>query len=203
MDGRPEYAHAENIESLAAGILRAHVHLARQPKQGAGGCGGHAMLTRAGFGDDPLFAHAFGQQSLPDGVVDFVSTGVGQIFPLQKDGGPSCGTGQLGARGKRCGSTDVILQKPIQLGPKSFVCQCFLESAVEFFKGWYQRLGNVASAEFPKSSGGIRLGWRELRNDVVYSRLFFPKMRRRKSRQRSLACAPCFPNPMCSFGAPV
>ena len=121
----------------------------------------------------------------------------------QKDGGPSSGTGQLGARGKRCGSTDVILQKPIQLGPKSFVCQCFLESAVEFFKGWYQRLGNVASAEFPKSSGGIRLGWRELRHGVVYSRLFFPKMRRRKSRQRSLACAPCFPNPMCSFGAPV
>ena len=62
----------------------------------------------------PLLAHAFGQQGLPDGVVDFVGTGVGQIFSLQEDGGPTDDAGQLGARRQWRGPTHIVLQKSIQ-----------------------------------------------------------------------------------------
>ena len=159
MDGRAEHAHAEDIEPLPASIFHAHVHLAGQPKQRAGGCGGHAVLARAGLGNDSLLAHAFGQQGLPDGVVDFVGTGVGQIFSLQEDGGPTDDAGQLGARRQWRGPTHIVLQKSIQFHAELLICSCrFFEGSVEFLKGWDQRLGNVASTKLTKSSGGIRLG---------------------------------------------
>ena len=158
-----EHSHAEDIEPLPAGILRPHVHLAGQPEQRAGGCGGHAVLARAGLGNDSLLAHAFGQQGLPDGVVDFVGTGVGEVFSLQEDGGPTDDAGQLGARRQWRGPTHIVLQKSIQFRAELLICQRFFESCVEFLKGWDQRLGNVASTKLTKSSGGIRLGWVELR----------------------------------------
>ena len=169
MDGRAEHSHAEDIEPLPAGILCAHVHLAGQPKQRAGGCGGHAVLARAGLRNDSPLAHAFGQQGLPDGVVDFVGTGVGQVFSLQEDGGSTDDAGQLGARRQWRGATHIVLQKPIQFRAELLICQRFFEGCVQFLKGWDQRLGNVASTKLTKSSGGIRLGWGELRHDGCLS----------------------------------
>ena len=43
----------------------------------------HAVLARAGFGDDALGADAFGEQRLADGVVDLVRAGVREILALQ------------------------------------------------------------------------------------------------------------------------
>ena len=43
------------------------------------------MLARAGFGDDAPLVHAFCQQALAKTVIDFVSPGVEQIFPLEVD----------------------------------------------------------------------------------------------------------------------
>ena len=54
-------------------------------KQCAGSCSCHAVLTSAGFGDNPLFAHFLCQQNLSQHVVDLVCAGVVQIFPLQID----------------------------------------------------------------------------------------------------------------------
>jgi hypothetical protein len=45
------------------------------------------VLSRTGFGDDAALAHAFGQQSLPQAIVDFVRTGMEQIFALEIDFG--------------------------------------------------------------------------------------------------------------------
>jgi hypothetical protein len=42
------------------------------------------MLPGAGLGDDPALPQALGQHHLPDRVVDLVSTGVCQVFTLQK-----------------------------------------------------------------------------------------------------------------------
>ena len=43
----------------------------------------HAVLPRAGLGNDARLAHFYRQQPLPDSVVDFVRAGVKQIFALQ------------------------------------------------------------------------------------------------------------------------
>jgi hypothetical protein len=40
------------------------------------------VLTRACFGDDSLFAHALGEQSLAEAIVDLVRAGVQQVFAL-------------------------------------------------------------------------------------------------------------------------
>jgi hypothetical protein len=43
------------------------------------------MLAGAGFGDDARFAHAPGQQRLPDHIVDLVGAGMVQVFALEVD----------------------------------------------------------------------------------------------------------------------
>ena len=44
-----------------------------------------AVLAGAGFGDDALFAEAFGQEDLAHGVVDLVCAGVCEVFSLEPD----------------------------------------------------------------------------------------------------------------------
>src|SRR4029077_15502086 len=56
---------------------------ARQVEQGAGRRGGHTVLARSGFGDDPGLAKPAGQERLTEGVVDLVRAGVGEVLTLQ------------------------------------------------------------------------------------------------------------------------
>ena len=53
------------------------------PEQRADRGRGHAVLAGAGLGDDALLAHALGQQSLTDAVVDLVGAGVQQVLALE------------------------------------------------------------------------------------------------------------------------
>jgi hypothetical protein len=41
------------------------------------------MLASACFGDDARFAHTLGEQSLAEGIVDFVGASMSQIFALE------------------------------------------------------------------------------------------------------------------------
>ena len=68
-------------------------------EQGGDGGGGHAVLARAGLGDEPRLAHAPGQQGLAQGVVDLVGAGVGQVLALEVDAAPRR-LGRSGARRK-------------------------------------------------------------------------------------------------------
>ena len=77
--------HPLDIRGLAPHVLRAHVHDAFEPQQGACGRRGHAMLAGAGLGDDPLLAHPASEERLPDRVVDLVCAGMGQVLALQVD----------------------------------------------------------------------------------------------------------------------
>ena len=43
------------------------------------------MLSGAGFGDDTALAKTFSEQSLTNGVVDFVRAGMVQVFAFQPD----------------------------------------------------------------------------------------------------------------------
>ena len=80
---RAQQAHAEDVEALAAHVLFAHVDDAFEAEQRAHGRRGDAVLSRAGFGDDALLAHAPGEQRLPQAVVDLVRAGVQQVFALE------------------------------------------------------------------------------------------------------------------------
>jgi hypothetical protein len=91
---RAQQPHAQHVQLLAGHVHIAHVDHALQAEQRADGGRGHAVLARAGLGDDALFAHALGQQSLAERVVDLVRAGVQQVFALEVDFGAAQLLGQ-------------------------------------------------------------------------------------------------------------
>ena len=75
-----EKAHTKHVEFLSCNINFAHVHLALKSKQRRSSCRCNTMLSCTSFGNNSLFAHAFGQQHLTENVIDFVGTSVIEIF---------------------------------------------------------------------------------------------------------------------------
>src|SRR5690606_15687738 len=73
---RAQQLHAVDVDLLPLDIDGAHVDHAIQAKACANGCGRHAVLAGAGFGNDAALAHAPGDQGLADRVVDLVRAGV-------------------------------------------------------------------------------------------------------------------------------
>ena len=43
------------------------------------------MLTRPGLSNDPLLSHLSGQKCLAKRIVDFMRSGMSQVFPLEVD----------------------------------------------------------------------------------------------------------------------
>jgi hypothetical protein len=91
-----EHAHADDVEALTPHVLRAHVDIAGEAEVGGGGRGGHAVLARAGLGDDAALAHALGEQALAERVVDLVRAGVGEVLAFEPDGGGLAHAADLG-----------------------------------------------------------------------------------------------------------
>ena len=84
-DLRAEHAHARNVERLAGHVFRTHIDDAFEAEVCGDGSGGDAVLAGASFGDDARLAHFYGEQTLADGVIDFVRAGMEQIFALDVD----------------------------------------------------------------------------------------------------------------------
>ena len=79
----------EALRDWVANVLAAHVDVARQAEQGAGGGRRHPVLAGAGLGDDARLAHALGEQDLTKAVVDLVRAGVVEVLSLEVDLGAS------------------------------------------------------------------------------------------------------------------
>ena len=107
-DFRAEHLHAIDVEHLPLAIHRAHVDDAFQPEHRGDGGGGHAVLARAGLGDDARLAHALGQQDLAHGVVDLVRAGVEQVFALEINLRAAEFLGEAFGKIKRRGAADRI-----------------------------------------------------------------------------------------------
>jgi hypothetical protein len=56
---RAQQPHSVDVQRLALDVFRTHVDHAFHAEAGGDGSGGHAMLTGAGFGDQPGLAHPF------------------------------------------------------------------------------------------------------------------------------------------------
>ena len=80
---RTQQPHAVHVERLPLGVLAPHEHLALHVHQRGGGCGGHAVLSRASLRDHAGLAHPFGQQHLAKHVVDLVRACVVQVLALE------------------------------------------------------------------------------------------------------------------------
>jgi hypothetical protein len=124
--------------------------------QRRGGGGGHAMLTRAGFGDEAGLAHAPRQQGLADSVVDLVRAGVVEILPLQINPRPARLGGQPPGKVQRRGPPDIIPQALAQFPLKGRVVSRFGIGGGQLFQGEHQRLGDEPPAVWPEPPPGVR-----------------------------------------------
>ena len=117
-DLRAEQFHPLHVGQLAGNVHLAHVDDTFEAEQGASGGGADTMLPRACFGDDALFAHPLGEQCLAEGVVDFVRSGVIEVFALEINLRPTQLFGQSAGVGNGRRPPDIRLQEMIELCPK-------------------------------------------------------------------------------------
>ena len=130
------------------------------------------MLARAGLGNDALLAHAAGEQSLPQAVVDLVRARVQQVFALEINFRAAEFFAQALRVVERRGTAGVVVQQIGQLGLKSSVGRGLVISELEFFERSHQCFGNESSAVGTEVTSGVGL-----RNYHVASRAAFTKAR--------------------------
>jgi hypothetical protein len=153
---RPQQTHADNVEALAPDVFGTHVDVAGKPQQGCHRGGSHPVLSRPGLGNQPGFAHAPGQQTLPQGVVDFVRPGVGQVLPLDIDLRPSQLRGEMPGEIQGRGAAHVILQVPGQLPPELLVAADPPIRRLQLQQGRHQGLRHKPAPIPPISAMPIR-----------------------------------------------
>ena len=153
---RAQHLHAEDVRLLPLDIERAHVDDAFEAEARAGGRGRDAMLARAGFGDDALFAHAAGEQDLPDHVVDLVGAGVVELLALEVDLGAAEVFGQPLGEIERARAPDIVLEQVVELGLESGIGLRLLIGLLERENERHQRLGDEASAIDAEAAALVR-----------------------------------------------
>jgi len=138
--------HASDVGRLAGHVLCAHIHHALHAEQRGGRGRGDAVLARARLRDEPAFAHGVCQKPLPQGVVDLVRTGVGQVFPLEPDAGPAAGCAQATRLCERRGSPHIVAQEPGQLGLEGRILSQLAIRLFELLEWAHERLWYKASS---------------------------------------------------------
>jgi len=148
-----EEAHAVNVELLAAHVLFAHINDALEAEESADGGGGDAVLAGSGLRDDAMLAHAHGEQSLAEAVVDFVRAGVEQVFALEIDFCAAEGFAETRGEVERRGAAGEVAQERIELQMEVRIGLGFLIRVVELIERRDEGFGNVASAVWAEASG--------------------------------------------------
>ena len=107
-----EQLHADDVQRLTTHVLGAHVDMAFEAKQRAGGRSRNTVLTCAGFRDDSRLAHSLGEQRLAERVVDLVRAGMGQVFAFEQDA-------KVGARRRVPPWQAAAFRRAASVGPRS------------------------------------------------------------------------------------
>jgi hypothetical protein len=153
--GGAEQFHAIDVGRLALDVLGAHVDDTFHAVARRHGRGGDAMLAGAGLGDDPLLAHAPGQQGLTDGVVDLVRAGVIEVFALQVDLGAAEDFRPAPGVVDRAGPADVVAQFVAEFGLKIRVVPGRFIFARQFVERRHERLGDINAAVWAEMAARI------------------------------------------------
>ena len=151
-----EKLHPKHVRGLTFDVMRAHVDDALQPELGTDRGGGHAVLARAGFGDDPGLAHAAGEDDLAQHVVDLMRAGVVQLVTLHIDLGTAKMVGHPFSEVKRRGTADVVLPQIVHLGPEGRVGLGMLIARLEVEDQRHQGFRHEPPAKLAKTPSLIR-----------------------------------------------
>ena len=126
------------------------------PSTGAGRGGGYAVLPRAGLGDDAPLAHALGQQSLAQRVVDLVRPGVGQVLPLEVDASAAELPRQVLGEVQRRGPPYVGLEIVGKPGLKSVVLPGGLIRRLQLLQGGHECFRDESTPVDAEVPPGVR-----------------------------------------------
>ena len=155
----PQQTHPEDVQGLTAHVLGAHVDDALEAKARTDRGGGHTVLARTGFGNDPLFAHPQGQECLAQGVVDLVGAGVIEVFALQPNARAALGAAVVLAQPFRfvegVRPADVVAQQVIEPLRERGILPGFCSGPLQFRQGGDQGLGNVLTAKLAVATQAV------------------------------------------------
>ncbi|MNJ48047.1 hypothetical protein D3C77_432280 [compost metagenome] len=126
-----EDLHLGDVGVFFLDVHLAHVNLAGNSHQRAGGGQGHAVLAGAGFGDDLGLAHELGQQRFAQAVVDLVRAGVVEVFAFQVDLRAAELFRQAPGVEDRAGASDVVGEQTGQFLLEVFALADFLVGGVD------------------------------------------------------------------------
>ncbi len=107
--------HAGNVGCLSLNVQHAHVNNAIEAKASADRCCRHTVLTRTSLSNNPFFAHSQRQHGLSQGIIDFVSPCMIQVFALEINLSPTVALRQALGEIERAGATDKVTQMLLQL----------------------------------------------------------------------------------------
>ena len=158
-----EHLHAEDVGRLARHVDGAHIDHAGQAEPGAEGRGGDAVLAGAGLGDDPLLAHAAGEQDLPEDVVHLVRAGMVQLVALEVDLRTAAMRGEPLGEIERARPSDIMREVAVHLGLERRIG---LGRGVGLLQGEdqrHQRLGDEAAAEDAEPAALVGAGAERVR----------------------------------------
>jgi hypothetical protein len=156
-DSCAQQFHPKHVERLPRHVDLAHIDVALQAEHRRRRRRGHAVLARAGLGDQPRFAHPPREQRLAEGVVDLVRAGVVQVLALEVDRRAAHARGQARGFGQRRRPTAIVPLQRRQFGLKLRVAGALLVESLQFEQGGHQRLGGHAPAELAEAPAFIRL----------------------------------------------
>ena len=154
-DRSPQQAHPVDVQRLANRVFLAHEDHAFHVQQGRGGGSGHAVLPRAGLGNEAGLAHLLGQEGLTQDVVDLVGAGVVEVLALEVDLRAAQVLGHALGVVEAGGAAGVLVKKLRQLPVERRV---FLVVVVGFFQldhSVHQGLRDVLPPVDPKTPVGI------------------------------------------------
>ena len=155
---RAQQAHARHVQPLPLHVFRAHVDHALHAEARRHGRRGHAVLPRAGLGDDAALAHALREQRLAQAVVDLVRAGVQQVFALDVNARAAEVFAEAAGELQRRGAARESSQQFIQFAREAGIRARGGIGALELLERRDQRFGNVAPAISAESAARIRPG---------------------------------------------
>ena len=147
MDPGSEQLHPVDVERLPLDVVHSHEDLALESEVGRQRCGGDAVLSRAGLGDDSLLAHLLGEEALADHVVDLVRAGMVQVLPLQVDLRSSEVLGHPVGVVEHRRPSGVLVVHPVDLGHEFRVLDVLVIRAIELDDRVHEGLGDVLASE--------------------------------------------------------
>ena len=120
---------------------------------GTGSRGRNPMLTSAGFGDHTLLAHAEREERLADRVVDFVRTGVIEVFTLEPDLRATTLLRESLGKIEWRWAADIVLQERRKLGLKRGILTSLIVFNRQLIECANKSFGNVTPTKLAEAAG--------------------------------------------------